>query len=167
MSCESFETQAQNKRFLGDTIGKLLAEARDPNADSFEDVPLDLRHVENKRMQRKQKALLRARLGNPNTGFPVEWRMTAERRAELDAKRNAALEAPAVKQIAAEGVEGEAQVQAAEEKKVVSGIEAIEAARKIADLQRAEAPLMAEARAPLAKGKQGKKEFGQSGRARR
>ena len=117
-------------------------------------------------MQRKQKALLRARLGNPNTGFPVEWRMTAERRAELDAKRNAALEAPAVAQIAAEGVEGEAKVQAAEEKKVVSGIEAIEAARKI-DLARAEQPLMAEARAQLAKGKQGKKEFGQSGRARR
>jgi small subunit ribosomal protein S35 len=166
MSCESFETQAQNKRFLGETIGKLLAEARDPNADSFEDVPLDLRHVENKRMQRKQKALLRARLGNPNTGFPVEWRMTEERRAELDAKRNAVLEAPAVEQIEAEGVEGEAKVQAAEAKKVVSGIEAIEEARKI-DLSRVEQPLMAEARAPLAKGKQGKKEFGQSGRARR
>jgi small subunit ribosomal protein S35 len=166
MSCESFEHQAQNKRFLGETISKLLAEAKDPNADSFEDVPLDLRHVENKRMQRKQKALLRARLGNPNTGFPVEWRMTEERRAELDAIRNAALEAPAVEQIAAEGVEGEAKVQAVEEKKVVSGIEAIEAARKI-DLEKVEHPLMVEARAQVAKGKQGKKEFGQSGRARR
>ena len=95
--------------------------------------------------------------------------MTEERRAELDAQRNAALEAPAVKQIATEGVEGvegEAKVQAAEERKGVSGIEAIEAARKI-DPQRVEQPLMAEARAPLAKGKQGKKEFGQSGRARR
>ena len=169
MSCESFETQAQNKRFLGTTIKNLLAEARDPDADSFEDVPLDLRHVENKRMQRKQKALFRAKLGNPITGFPVEWRVTEQRRAELDAIRNPALGAPAVQQIAAEGVEGEAKAQAAEEKKkkVVSGIEAIEAARKIADLQKAETPLMAEARAPLAKGKQGKKEFGQSGRARR
>lgn len=166
MSCESFESQAQNKRFLGETIGKLLAEAKDPNADSFEDVPLDLRHVENKRMQRKQKALLRARLGNPNTGFPVEWRMTPERRAELDEKRAAMLEAPAQEQTAAEGVEGEAKVQAAEEKKVVSGLDAIEEARKI-DLEKAEAPLMAEARAPLAKGKQGKKEFGQGGRSRR
>lgn len=166
MSCESFESQAQNKRFLGETIGKLLAEAKDPKADSFEDVPLDLRHVENKRMQRKQKALLRARLGNPNTGFPVEWRMTPERRAELDERRAAMLEAPAQEQIAAEGVEGEAKVQAAEEKKVVSGLDAIEEARKI-DLEKAEAPLMAEARAPLAKGKQGKKEFGQGGRSRR
>lgn len=168
MSCESFETQAQNKRFLGETIGKLLTEARDPKADSFEDIPLDLRHVENKRMQRKQKALLRARLGNPNTGFPVEWRMTEERRAQIDAIRNAALEleAPAVEQTATEGVEGEANAQAVEQKKLVSGLDAIEEARKI-DLARAEQPLMAEARAPLARGKQGKKEFGQSGRARR
>jgi small subunit ribosomal protein S35 len=163
MSCESFESQAQNKRFLGETIGKLLAEARDPNADSFEDVPLDLRHVENKRMQRKQKALHRARLGNPNTGFPVEWRMTEERRAELEAMRNAQIEAPAVEQVAAEGVEGEAKVETAEAKKLVSGLDAIEEARKI-DLSKVEEPLMAEARAPIAAGKQGKKQFGQTAR---
>jgi small subunit ribosomal protein S35 len=164
MSCESFESQAQNKRFLGETIAKLLAEARDPNADSFEDVPLDLRHVENKRMQRKQKALHRARLGNPNTGFPVEWRMTEERRAELEAMRNAQIEAPAVEQVAAEGAEGEAKVEATTEaKRVVSGLDAIEEARKI-DLSKVEEPLMAEARAPIAAGKQGKKQFGQTAR---
>lgn len=28
MSCESFETQAQNKRYLGDMVEKLLTEAR-------------------------------------------------------------------------------------------------------------------------------------------
>ena len=28
MSCEMYETQAQNKRYLGDTIDSLLAEAR-------------------------------------------------------------------------------------------------------------------------------------------
>ncbi|KAM0722757.1 hypothetical protein Q7P37_002199 [Cladosporium fusiforme] len=163
MSCESFETQAQNKRFLGETIGKLLAEARDSKSDSFADVPLDLRHVENKRMQRKQKALLRARLANPYTGFPVEWRMTEERRAQLEAKRTDLLEAPAVEKIAAESVEGEAQVQAKEKQKVVSGLKAIEEARKI-DLKKMEEPIMVEARAPLAKGKQGRKEMGQRGR---
>jgi small subunit ribosomal protein S35 len=160
MSCES---QAQNKRFLGETIGKLLAEAKDHSADSFEDLPLDLRHVENKRMQRKQKALHRVRLGNPNTGFPVEWRMTEERRAELDARRNAQIEAPAVEQAAAEGAEGEAKVEATQAKKAVSGIDAIEEARKI-DLTKVEEPLMAEARAPIAAGKQGKKQFGQTAR---
>jgi small subunit ribosomal protein S35 len=28
MSCDSFETQAQNKRYLGDLVDKLLAEAK-------------------------------------------------------------------------------------------------------------------------------------------
>jgi len=28
MSCEMFETQAQNKRYLGDLVDKLLEEAR-------------------------------------------------------------------------------------------------------------------------------------------
>lgn len=161
MSCESFGSQAQNKRFLGETIGKLLAEAKDPKADSFEDLPQDLRHVINKRMQRKQKALLRARLLNPYTGFPASWRMTEERRAELEARRAEALPAPAVEKIEAEGIEGEAQVQAEETNKVVSGLEAIEEARKIADLKALEEPIMAEARAPLAKGHVGRRQMGQ------
>ena len=42
-------------------------------------------------------------------------------------------------------------------------IEAIEEARKI-DLTKVEEPLMAEARAPVAAGKQGKKQFGQTAR---
>ncbi|TKA30731.1 hypothetical protein B0A50_02451 [Salinomyces thailandicus] len=71
MSCESFETQAQNKRFLGDTIEKLVAEARDTEGDSFADVPLDTRHV---------KAAARPR-------FPTEWLLTVERKAELEALR--------------------------------------------------------------------------------
>lgn len=180
MSCESFETQAQNKRFLGETIGKLLQEVKE-GEDKFEDLPLDLRHVTNKRMQRKQKALRRARLGRPETGFPVAWRMTPERRAELEARRGAA-EAPAAlpepkeegeaesdmpsEEFMATGVEAQAQAPTqASEPLVVSGLDAIEEARKI-DLQKAEQPMMAEARAPLAKGKQGRKEMGQRGRPR-
>lgn len=180
MSCESFETQAQNKRFLGETIGKLLQEVKE-GEDKFEDLPLDLRHVTNKRMQRKQKALRRARLGRPETGFPVAWRMTPERRAELEARRGAA-EAPAAlpepkeegeaesdmpsEEFMATGIEAQAQAPTqASEPLVVSGLDAIEEARKI-DLQKAEQPMMAEARAPLAKGKQGRKEMGQRGRPR-
>lgn len=41
MSCESFETQAQNKRYLGDTVQNLIVEAKD-TTDTFEDVPFDL-----------------------------------------------------------------------------------------------------------------------------
>ncbi|KAL4909037.1 hypothetical protein BDW74DRAFT_145844 [Aspergillus multicolor] len=69
MSCEKFDTRAQNKRYLGDLIGTLLKEAKE--GDSFADVPLDLRHHKpKKRLQ-----------------FPQEWIMTEERKMQLDATR--------------------------------------------------------------------------------
>jgi len=70
MSCEMFANQAQNKRYLSDLVDNLLQEARDPT-DTFEDVPLDTRHHT---FKVKPK-------------FPREWRMTDERRAELQAAR--------------------------------------------------------------------------------
>ena len=72
MSAESFETQAQNKRYLGDLVGKLVAEAKDPS-DMFDDLQVDLRHAQKKR--RKYVA------------FPEEWKMTEEKRAQLEEKR--------------------------------------------------------------------------------
>lgn len=75
MSCESFETQAQNKRYLADTINKLIAEAQDPEADSFSDVPLDLRHH-----KKKVKPI-----------FPRGWAMTPQRRQLLEKKRQVAV----------------------------------------------------------------------------
>lgn len=70
MSCEDFDTQAQNKRFLGETIFKLLAEAKD-GKDTFEDVPFDFRH-------RKPKVRYE---------FPKEWILTPERKKYLENKR--------------------------------------------------------------------------------
>lgn len=67
MSCEMFETQAQNKRYLGDLVDTLMAEARDAS-DMFEDVPLDFRHHKAK----------------PKFEFPEQWKLTEERRAQLD-----------------------------------------------------------------------------------
>ncbi|KAF2096563.1 hypothetical protein NA57DRAFT_41951, partial [Rhizodiscina lignyota] len=66
ISCESFVTQAQNKRYLADKVEELLEEARDPK-DTFEDVPFDFRH---------HKPKVRHE-------FPKEWIMTEERRAQL------------------------------------------------------------------------------------
>ena len=43
MSSEMFETQAQNKRYLGDLVDTLMAEAKDEK-ETFEDIPLDFRH---------------------------------------------------------------------------------------------------------------------------
>ncbi|RDA82907.1 hypothetical protein CP532_0210 [Ophiocordyceps camponoti-leonardi (nom. inval.)] len=73
MSCESFDFAAQNRRYLSDLIEKLVAEAKDPK-DTFEDVPLDLRH---KRIPSKPR-------------FPLEWRLTDERRRQLAEQRKAA-----------------------------------------------------------------------------
>ena len=48
MSSEGFEHAAQNKRYLLNLIDDLLKEAKDPQ-DTFEDVPLDLRHFKSKK----------------------------------------------------------------------------------------------------------------------
>ncbi|KAK5634623.1 hypothetical protein RRF57_010336 [Xylaria bambusicola] len=74
MSCEQFEHQAQNKRYLGDVVNKLVAQAKDPT-DMFEDVPLDTRHHTTKVKPK----------------FPKEWRLTEERRKFLEDSRQKAL----------------------------------------------------------------------------
>jgi small subunit ribosomal protein S35 len=71
LSSDSFDTQARNKRFLAGTIDNLVREAKDGSTDSFEDIALDSRHF-------KQK---------PQHTFPHSWKMTKERRTELEAKR--------------------------------------------------------------------------------
>jgi small subunit ribosomal protein S35 len=131
MSCESFETQAQNKRYLIDTINYLIGEAKDEQ-DTFEDIPLDTRHHKFKK----------------RLAFPKEWLLTDEKRAQLEEKRRTLL--------LAEG-------KRVEESKIVSGLMAIEKARQ-AKLAQVEEPVMANARQPVAKGKQGKKPMGQKGR---
>jgi small subunit ribosomal protein S35 len=70
MSCEQFDTQAQNKRFLGETIASLIKEAKDMK-DKFEDVPFDFRHHKPKK----------------RFEFPKEWVLTAERKQYLQSKR--------------------------------------------------------------------------------
>ena len=70
MSCEQFDTQSQNKRFLGETITSLLKEAKD-SKDTFADVPFDFRH-------HKPKV---------RHAFPKEWILTEERKKYLDGKR--------------------------------------------------------------------------------
>jgi len=70
LSAEQFDTQTQNKRFLGETITSLVAEAKDAT-DTFEDVPFDFRH-------HREKAFHE---------FPREWILTPERKRYLEAKR--------------------------------------------------------------------------------
>jgi len=70
MSCEKFDTQARNKRFLGDTIANLIKAAKD-DTDTFEDVPFDFRHHTPKK----------------RAEFPKDWVLTKERKIYLEEKR--------------------------------------------------------------------------------
>ncbi|KAL2759063.1 hypothetical protein ACRALDRAFT_1080632 [Sodiomyces alcalophilus JCM 7366] len=90
MSCESFDHAAQNKRYLTELVGKLIATAKDPS-DTFEDIPLDTRHH---KVQKKPK-------------FPKEWRMTPERKQELAAVRKQAMLLDAGGEEAAQLTEGD------------------------------------------------------------
>ncbi|KAI1113006.1 mitochondrial ribosomal subunit protein-domain-containing protein [Nemania sp. NC0429] len=94
MSCEQFEHQAQNKRYLGDVVNKLVAQAKDPT-DMFEDVPLDTRHHT---FKVKPK-------------FPKEWRMTEERRQFLEDARQKALLLDQAKEEAGTLVDGTKKIE--------------------------------------------------------
>ncbi|KAM3498946.1 hypothetical protein MY10362_007770 [Beauveria mimosiformis] len=73
MSSGRFEHQAQNKRYLQQLVGALVAEAKDPR-DTFADVALDTRH---------HYRATKAAANKTKPKFPAAWRMTAKRRAEL------------------------------------------------------------------------------------
>ncbi|KAL6252429.1 37S ribosomal protein S24, mitochondrial [Rhinocladiella similis] len=66
MSTDKFEAAAQNKRYLGDLINNLLDEAKN-GKDTFEDIPLDMRHHKSKKKH----------------WFPKKWMMKPGRVQEL------------------------------------------------------------------------------------
>ena len=73
MSCEKFSEAAQNKRYLGDLVAKLVAEAKD-ETETFADVPFDFRHHKPKRVAK----------------FPEEWKLWPKRVQELATARQEA-----------------------------------------------------------------------------
>ncbi|GAM91021.1 hypothetical protein ANO11243_090680 [Dothideomycetidae sp. 11243] len=75
MSSESFPSQAQNKRHLGEQFASLLSEAKNAD-DKMEDIPFDFRHA------RKP----------PVHTFPREWALTEDRRLALEKSRREARE---------------------------------------------------------------------------
>lgn len=102
MSCEMFETQAQNKRYLGDLVNTLISEAKN-GEDMFEDIPVDFRHVKWKR----------------KLEFPEEWKLTPERRQKLERQREERMLAEEEK-MEMEGLDGG----------LVDGVKLIEEANK-------------------------------------
>ncbi|KAK3682113.1 mitochondrial ribosomal subunit protein-domain-containing protein [Podospora appendiculata] len=96
MSCEIHEHQAQNKRHLGDMIDRMIATAKDPT-DMFEDIPLDTRH----------------HTFTVKPKFPKEWRMTEERRKELEAIRQEAFRLDEARRTGGGLVDGVVRIQEA------------------------------------------------------
>lgn len=94
MSCEMFETQAENKRYLGDLVKTLMTEARN-ESDMFEDVPLDFRH-------HKYKTKL---------VFPASWKMTPENQDKLELERQKNLSLRQIKGQHGQIVDGAAIIQ--------------------------------------------------------
>jgi len=108
MTSESFQSQAQNKRYIGDQFMKLLNEARctdgtedrhendltKQKGDMMRDIPFDFRHAR-RRMERKGKFIsgLGFGLSNGENGgmrkmsFPKEWNLTVKRKEMLDKSR--------------------------------------------------------------------------------
>ncbi|KAK1967525.1 mitochondrial ribosomal protein [Colletotrichum sublineola] len=108
MSSEMYEHQAQNKRYLSDLVDKLIAAAKDPK-DTFQDIPLDTRHHLFKNKNKPK--------------FPKEWRMTEERRQELNSFRLRTLGIDAGKQKDGRVVDGTAKIKEALAKLEVKGAE--------------------------------------------
>lgn len=63
MSSERYSEPAQNARYLGDVLKRLIKEAKDLS-DDFSDVPLDTRHTIAKNLRKKKRGY----------EFPEEWK---------------------------------------------------------------------------------------------
>ncbi|KAI1211739.1 mitochondrial ribosomal protein [Annulohypoxylon truncatum] len=94
ISCEQFEHQAQNKRYLGDLVEKLIARAKD-SSDMFEDIPLDTRHHTCKTKPK----------------FPREWRMSEDRRKFLEDTRQQSLLLDQTKEEAGSLINGKDRIE--------------------------------------------------------
>ncbi|CCG83137.1 Inner membrane protein oxa1-2 [Taphrina deformans PYCC 5710] len=66
MSSERFLDPAQNKKYLSDTLDRLVTEAKD-KSDTFEDIPLDRRHMKN----------------NRKPPFPKEWNIRSNKAIQV------------------------------------------------------------------------------------
>ena len=85
MSCEQFPEAAQNKRYLGDLVNRLVEEckAEGEGVDGFEDVPLDTRHWDARVKRRGLRVGRRGGKGVVSATPPEEWNLTPERVREL------------------------------------------------------------------------------------
>lgn len=65
MSSEKFNEPLQNAHYLHDILQKLLTEAKDLSVETFEDIPLDTRHIKAQNLRKKKRG--------KTYKFPEEW----------------------------------------------------------------------------------------------
>ncbi|KAI6153664.1 mitochondrial ribosomal subunit protein-domain-containing protein [Pisolithus tinctorius] len=74
ISCEDFPRPSMNLKWISDTIDGLVAEANDENHKTYQDLPLDTRHLEAQVMKAKEGEHARGRNRRPSIkDFPTEW----------------------------------------------------------------------------------------------
>lgn len=110
MSCESYETQAQNKRYLGTVLESLLREARD-HKDTMQDIPLYTKHHSSKKISR----------------FPQEWILTEKRRRELENYRRESLKKDKILEKEGLLIDGTQCIDFIEKKEVLEAVVAVKA----------------------------------------
>ncbi|TFY64047.1 hypothetical protein EVJ58_g2881 [Rhodofomes roseus] len=89
ISCEDFPVGAQNLKWASDALDRLLTEANNTK-DSFEDIPLDTRHIESKqRKEAKGDHLYGRRRVRPSLrDFPKEWLPAVDQNATSDSPQS-------------------------------------------------------------------------------
>lgn len=74
ISCEDFPRPSMNLKWISDAIDRLIAEANDESCKSYQDLPLDTRHLEAQVMKAKEGEHARGRNRRPSIkDFPAEW----------------------------------------------------------------------------------------------
>lgn len=74
ISCEDFPRPSMNLKWISDTIDRLVAEANDESYKSYQELPLDTRHLEAQVMKAKEGQHARGRNCRPSIkDFPTEW----------------------------------------------------------------------------------------------
>ncbi|ORX40938.1 mitochondrial ribosomal subunit protein-domain-containing protein [Kockovaella imperatae] len=83
ISCDKFPEPRMNRKFVSDTLERLVEAANDPNSPLSTDIPIDTRHLKSARRSKKYgeskmraiKTLESLKMQNVGgvRGFPVEW----------------------------------------------------------------------------------------------
>ncbi|KDQ13673.1 hypothetical protein BOTBODRAFT_33377 [Botryobasidium botryosum FD-172 SS1] len=74
ITCENFPQPSQNLKWCSDVLDRMIAEANDPSADSYADIPQDTRHLDARDRKKRKGLHVRGRPTRPTLAdFPQDW----------------------------------------------------------------------------------------------